>query len=291
MGMTALPDAAANAAGGLPISAGGSLALDTKLANTHEITAARMGALTDWIDAGRLDAILDAIAAKTSSLTFTVAGDVDCNVQTWKGSAAADMTGDAYARLGAPTNASISADIVAVKGDTADILTDTSDTLDGKIDDIKTKTDSLTFTVAGDVDCNVQSWKGAAAAAMTGDAYARLGAPAGDSVSHDVAAIKSETASILDDTSSAGVVVAAGSKTGYTLSDAGVDAVFDRNSSLTISFENLLVRLYQMVNNKMEVIEDTGAVSLKNIGASGEIATGNVGSSSGTTTRTELTWA
>lgn len=42
-----------------------------------------------------------AIKAKTDSLTFTVAGDVDVNVQTWKGSAAADMTGDAYARLGA----------------------------------------------------------------------------------------------------------------------------------------------------------------------------------------------
>jgi hypothetical protein len=58
---TAVPDAAANAAGGLPVSAGGSLALDTKLANTNEVTAARMGALTDWIDGGRLDVLLDAI--------------------------------------------------------------------------------------------------------------------------------------------------------------------------------------------------------------------------------------
>lgn len=65
---TALPNAAANAAGGVPISAAGGLALDTKLANTNEVTAARMGALTDWLDAGRLDVILDAIKAVTDNL-------------------------------------------------------------------------------------------------------------------------------------------------------------------------------------------------------------------------------
>ena len=62
---------------------------------------------------------IDAIKAKTDSLTFTVAGDVDCNVQTWKGSAAQDMTGDSYARLGAPAGASVSADIAAVKAEMA----------------------------------------------------------------------------------------------------------------------------------------------------------------------------
>jgi len=64
---TALPDAAADAAGGLPISDAGGLALDTKLAETNEITAARMGALTDWINGGRLDLILDIIAADTTT--------------------------------------------------------------------------------------------------------------------------------------------------------------------------------------------------------------------------------
>jgi len=58
---TALPDAAADAAGGVPISDAGELDLDTKLANTNEVTAARMGALTDWINGGRLDLLLDAI--------------------------------------------------------------------------------------------------------------------------------------------------------------------------------------------------------------------------------------
>lgn len=65
---TALPAAAADAAGGLPISDAGGLDLDAKLAATNEVTAARMGALTDWINGGRLDLLLDAIKAVTDAL-------------------------------------------------------------------------------------------------------------------------------------------------------------------------------------------------------------------------------
>jgi hypothetical protein len=61
LGLTSLPNAAADAAGGLPISDAGGLNLDTQLAATNEITSARMAALTDWIDGGRLDLLLDAI--------------------------------------------------------------------------------------------------------------------------------------------------------------------------------------------------------------------------------------
>lgn len=64
---TALPAAAADAAGGLPISDAGGLDLDTQLAATNEITAARMGALTDWIDGGRLDLLIDAILTDTDT--------------------------------------------------------------------------------------------------------------------------------------------------------------------------------------------------------------------------------
>lgn len=244
---TALPAAAADAAGGLVISDAGGLDIDAKLANTNEVTAARMGALTDWIDggrldlildailadtnelqgdwvnAGRLDVLIDAIKAKTDSLTFTVAGDVDCNVQTWKGSAAADMTGDAYARLGAPAGASVSADVAAVKAETAAIVTDTNElqtdltnggrldllidailedtgtTLDGIVDSILEDTgttlpatlatiDGKADTIAGYIDTEV------------GAIYDRIGAPAGASVSADIAAIKAETAAIVEDT-------------------------------------------------------------------------------------------
>lgn len=74
LGLTALPDAAANAAGGLPISDAGGLDLDAKLAHTEEVTAARMGALTDWIDGGRLDLLLDALLTR---LTAARAGYLD----------------------------------------------------------------------------------------------------------------------------------------------------------------------------------------------------------------------
>lgn len=65
--VNSLPSAAPDAAGGLPVSDAGGLDLDTKLANTNEVTAARMGALTDWINGGRLDLILDIIAADTTT--------------------------------------------------------------------------------------------------------------------------------------------------------------------------------------------------------------------------------
>lgn len=58
---------------------------------------------------------------------------------------------------------------------------------------IKTQTDKLAFTVTNQVDANVLDWKSAAAPAMTGDAFARLGAPAGASVSADIAGVLSKT--------------------------------------------------------------------------------------------------
>ena len=64
---TALPAVAADDAGGVPVSDAGGLDLDTQLAATNEVTAARMGALTDWIDGNRLDLILDIIAADTTT--------------------------------------------------------------------------------------------------------------------------------------------------------------------------------------------------------------------------------
>ncbi len=77
LGLTSLPAFAADAAFGLPISDAGGLDLDTKLANTNEITVARMGALTDWINGGRLDLLLDAIKAITDQFVFTIANQVD----------------------------------------------------------------------------------------------------------------------------------------------------------------------------------------------------------------------
>jgi len=49
---------------------------------------------------------------------------------------------------------------------------------------------------AQNVSANVEQWKGSTAPAMTGDAYARLGSPAGASVSADIAAVSAVTAKI-----------------------------------------------------------------------------------------------
>jgi hypothetical protein len=164
--------------------------------------------LTGWDNqdaaAGGLTSVA-AIKVQTDKLTFTVANQVDSNVLDWKSATAPAMTGDAFARLGAPAGASVSADVAAVKVDTAAI---------------KVQTDKLTFTVANQVDSNVLDWKSSTAPAMTGDAFARLGAPAGASVSADVAAVKSDTNSI-------GTIV-----TALPTATANADALLKRDMSV-----------------------------------------------------------
>ena len=140
-----------------------------------EVTSERMATLTDWINGGRLDLLVDAIKAKTDNLptdpadqsliiaatdaivtqgnsawatatgfsTFNAASDAVANVTlvatttTLTGHTA--QTGDNYARLGAPAGASLSADVAAVKVDTAAS---------------KVTTDKITFTTANQVDAN-----------------------------------------------------------------------------------------------------------------------------------------
>lgn len=67
-----------------------------------------------------------AVKVQTDKLTFTVANQIDANVIDWKSATAPAMTGDAFARLGAPAGASVSADVAAVKSDTASIKTATN---------------------------------------------------------------------------------------------------------------------------------------------------------------------
>jgi hypothetical protein len=92
----AIPNVAADAAGGLPISDAGGLDLDAKLANTHEITVARMGALTDWLNGERLDLLIDQILADTNELqTDDIPGKLLAYVQLLARSDAAIATDNA----------------------------------------------------------------------------------------------------------------------------------------------------------------------------------------------------
>lgn len=103
----------------------------------------------DWTNGGRLDLILDIIAADTTThipaliaaLNDIAATDVVSNgaITTLSGAVVnvdlvdvlttytsnTPQTGDSYARLGAPAGASVSADVAATKGDTSAILLDT----------------------------------------------------------------------------------------------------------------------------------------------------------------------
>lgn len=131
LGLTALPNAAADAAGGLPISDAGGLDLDSKLANTNEVTAARMGALTDWIDGGRLDLLLDALLAR---LTATRAGYLD------------NLSGGA----------------VALEATAQSILEDTGTTLQNELDGIQADTEDIqsrlpAALVGGRIDATIDA--------------------------------------------------------------------------------------------------------------------------------------
>ena len=75
-----------------------------------------------------------------------------------------------------------------------------------------------------------------------------------------------------------------------TLTEAGIDAIFDRNSSLGVSFETLINRIYQIANNKMTVADATGVIALRNIGDTGTIASSTVEDNLTTTTRGEMAW-
>lgn len=177
-GLTALPNAAADAAGGLPISDAGALDLDTKLANTNEVTVARMGALADWINGGRLDLLLDAIPTTAMRGTDSAALASVC-------------TEARLAELGA-TN------------------------LPADIDTIKS--------------------------AATEARLAEL----------DAANLPDDVDAILADTGTAGVVVAAASKTGYALAATGLDAITATDpAGLATTFPQMVVQTWRRFFHKV----------------------------------------
>lgn len=127
----------------------------------------------------RLDVPDAAILTGAESVVFTLRGAATMAQVSLEVQLVDNTPKDVYDRVGAPVGASISADIAQIYG-----------VVDTEVAAIKTQTDKFVFTVANQVDCNVLGWKSATAPAMTGDAFARLGVPAGASASADIAAIK-----------------------------------------------------------------------------------------------------
>jgi hypothetical protein len=113
-----------------------------------------------------------AIKAKTDSLTFTVSNQIDANVLDWKSATAPAMTGDAYARLGAPAGASIAADIAARASQTSVDTID--DFLDTEIAAIKAKTDNLPASPAAVGSAMTLANDSVTAAALAADAVTEI---------------------------------------------------------------------------------------------------------------------
>jgi hypothetical protein len=253
------------------------------------------------------------------------------------------LTGDSYARLGAPAGASIAADI-ATKAPSATALSNAvwtnaaaayldaaissraSQTSVNTIDDfldtemaqvlaaVDTEVAAITTTLgaagagltgipnSAGVTTLLSRIVGTLAAgthtAQTGDSFARLGAPAGASVSADVAAVKAETATIVADTGTDGVVVAAGSKTGYALTadyDPAKTALTtattaaDGDTLTANSILEILRRLRWILQNRLEIDDATGAIVVrKDDGTTQALAGGTVTDNSTTTVRTRV---
>lgn len=283
------------------------------------ITAAKLNTGAITADAFAADAIVaatlntgcltsDAFAANAIT-NAAVADDVDVNVKT--------ITAGAITAAAIATDAidddAVAANVTAViaaavwNAETAsyggagtygqaveDVLTDTGTTLDTLIKDIPTVAEFEARTIAA-ADYTVVGDLGVV---QTGDSFAIVN---GD---HGLVSIQDDIDAILLDTGTDGVKVAsiaanaidaAAIKADAIDADAfandAIDEFWDRASTLTLSFETLVTRIYQILNNAMTIDETTGAVSLKALGPGAEIAAGDVDSAAGVTDRDELTWS
>lgn len=128
--------------------------------------------------------IQPAAAAFVATYFTETVEDAVSNISTLIGTPVVSVSADiasVYSRLGAPAGASMSADIAAIKVDTAATVV---------------KLPATTIAAATDITSAVSSIKGVSTIDNT-QVYNRIGAPVGASVSADVASVKSDTASTL----------------------------------------------------------------------------------------------
>lgn len=139
MGLSALPNAAAGASGGLPLSVDASGRVDVLKVNGTSQTARDIGAsvlLSSGSGTGQLDFTSGVVKANLAQILGTAltetAGFLAAGFKKFFNIASPaltvagiDQTGDSYARLGAPAGASIGADIAAIKSDSGAIKTKT----------------------------------------------------------------------------------------------------------------------------------------------------------------------
>lgn len=147
------------------------------------------------------------------------------------------------------------------------------DTATQKVDLETIKTQSVTCAAGVTVLASVGT--AATSTAQTGDAFARLGAPAGASVSADVAAVKAETAAILDDTGTTGVEIAANALDAAALAADAVDEIKAAIAAITItelasipaaspSLIQAIALVYMAIRNKRDTDSTGGTDEIHN---------------------------
>jgi len=83
-----------------------------------------------------------------------------------------------------------------------------------------------------------------------------------------------------------------GDKGGICYGFKAVTGTWDVTGAITsIAMETLVERIYEMINNKMNITDATGAVALRNLADGANVATGSVTDDLTTTVRAALTWA
>lgn len=269
LGLTALPNAVVDAAGGLATSAGGatgiddlatSSALSTAQSDLDTITGAAGVIIDDSAanDTTISDAVWDedATGHQTGGTFGQAIGDPGANTETMYDAVVTDAAG---------TN--VAADIVAVKAETALIVADTNEL---QTDDVPGLIAALNDVAAGDVwavDATTQQTQGTFGQAIgdpvadTTTIYQAVATDAaGDNVSIDVVAVKAETALIVADTNEL--------QTDWA--DAGrLDAILDARASQTTAdaietdTQDIQSRLpAALVNSRMDAtIDGTGMES------------------------------
>lgn len=325
LGLTALPNAAADAAGGLVISDAGAQDFDAMNTAAVRLTAARAGVLDDWINDGRLDLLLDAIP--TTAMRGTDNAALASVVGALNNVAAAGDPTDAdtlmqyikqlinvligtagigtFPAEAAPGNAVSLAEVVrAIHADVATTIPGTITTAQNDLDTITGASgvviqDGTIVAASLGADCIT-------AAKIADDAIVAAnlatGAITADAFAADaIVAATLATGALTADAFAANALVAAtfnadcitAAKVAADVHTEGATAVWDSTEAITgqtHSFETILTRIYRFMMNKMNITDATGAVALRNEADSADIMTQTITDNATTTLRTEAGW-
>lgn len=163
-GLTALPNAAANAAGGLPISAAGGLALDTKIGGLTFTSAGKVDANTLFIEGvDATDQIRDSILSDATRFAgadiAAIKGFIDTEISTLITNVGTVITNVAAVKTVVDTiNTNTDTEIASIISTLATVLglidTEVASILTAA-NAIKVTTDKFVFTTANQVDAGV----------------------------------------------------------------------------------------------------------------------------------------